>query len=134
METIGARRRSGAIVPQGRFFKVSLGMSEERGRMVSVAVDHALLTDLKHQAEQVAQGRGHRLSPFTYARHDPLRYLSFCTGCGGLAVLDVAPGGPTVIQRIRGYALEADCPCVGGARAASAAIQTAGMEARPRSG
>lgn len=87
--------------------------------MVSVAVDRGLLTDLKQRAQHVAQQRGHRLSPFTYARYDPLRYLSFCIGCGGLVVLDVAPGDPTVIQRIRGYALEADCPCNGGVRAAS---------------
>ena len=51
--------------------------------MASPVVDRDLLTDLKHEARYVAEQRGHRLSPFPNARHDPLRCVSFCTAYGG---------------------------------------------------
>jgi hypothetical protein len=89
--------------------------------MARPRMNRALLTDLSHEAQRLAEQRGHRLSPFSNARHDQLRYVSFCTACGGLVIVDVDPDDCIAIRRIYGYALEANCTCGRKAPAAPAA-------------
>ena len=79
--------------------------------MASSCMDRTLLTDLSQEAQRLAEQRGHRLSPFSNARHDQLRYVSFCTVCGGLVIVDAAPGEHIAVQRMRGHALESNCAC-----------------------
>jgi hypothetical protein len=89
--------------------------------MASSCVNSDLLTGLKHEAQRLAEQRGHVLSPFSSARHDPLRHVSFCTACGGLVIVDADPSEQINIQRMYGYALQANCARDWQSRAAPAA-------------
>lgn len=79
--------------------------------MATAFVNRDLLAHLKHEAERVAGQRGHRLAPFRNARHDPLRYVSFCTACGGLVIVETGPGDD-LANRLHGHAWDSDCACL----------------------
>jgi hypothetical protein len=82
------------------------------------APDPDALESLKRTATARAEALGHHLQVFRAAKHDPLCYVSFCTACRQMVLLNVAPrptdrhpSQPAGEHRqcLFGYALEAPC-------------------------
>ncbi len=82
------------------------------------APDPDALESLKHTATARAEALGHHLQVFRAAKHDPLCYVSFCTACRQMVLLNVAPrrderralpAANEHRQALFGYALEAPC-------------------------
>ncbi|MGE5362357.1 MAG: hypothetical protein ACM3NQ_25355 [Bacteroidales bacterium] len=86
--------------------------------MLPQAPDPEALETLKRAATARAEELGHRLQVFRAAKQDPLCYVSFCTACRQMVLLNVTPRAADTHnaahssdprQALFGYALEAPC-------------------------
>ena len=71
-------------------------------------VDPETLEQLKRAAILRAEQLGHHLQVFRNAKHDPHCYVSFCSDCRQMVLVNLASRGQRA-SALLGYALEAPC-------------------------